>query len=94
MSKFIVFCRFQYNTSVGVEWTKWFPCNVADMTEAEAIAAMQELKDNTVYIDQKTKLKHEFEVRESSEFVRTASQLKEEKKGKLVHIKKRKKDVQ
>lgn len=93
MSKFIVFCRFQYHSSVGVEWTKWFPCNVADMTEAEAIAAMQEMKDSTVYLDQKTKLKHEFEVRESSEFVRTASQLREKKKGKIMLIQ-RKKDVQ
>lgn len=82
MSKFIVFCRFQYHTSVGVEWTKWFPCKVSDMTEAEAIAAMQKLKDGSVDTDKKTKLKHEFEVRESSEFVRMASQLREAKKEK------------
>ena len=82
MPKFIVFCRFQYHSSVGVEWTKWFPCSVADMSVAGAIAAVQKLKDSAVYIDQKTKLKHEFEVRESSEFVRIASQLREEKKRK------------
>lgn len=79
MPDFIIYCRYQYNTGKGVDFTKWFPCDVTKRTEAEAIEVLNQFKEDAKEIDKKTKLKHEYEVRDCSEFDALVKEIAENK---------------
>jgi len=87
MPEYIIYCRYQYNTSEGVDWTKWYPHDVRHRTKEDAEAVMNSLNENVKDIDKKTKLKHEFLVKESTEFDEHVKEINERKSNR----KKRKK---
>lgn len=78
MSKeqYIVICRYEYVSSGGKEFTKWF---VEDSTPRELDDTKQKikkLKGDCKDIDTKTKLKHEYDVKLYSEYLKELEEIK------------------
>lgn len=66
--KFVVMCRYECWTSHGIDWCKWYAHSTIPMTSSEANEYINSLKKNFEYVDQKTKLKHEYCLKQYLEY--------------------------
>lgn len=66
--KFVVMCRYECWTSHGIDWCKWYAYSSVPMTSSEANEYIDSIKKNFEYVDQKTKLKHEYCLKPYSEY--------------------------
>ena len=67
--KYIILSRYEVWTSHGKDWTKWFVYNTTPMSEKEANEVIKNTKKDFDFIDQKTKLKHEYMLKDNEEYL-------------------------
>ena len=67
--KYIILARYEVWTSHGKDWTKWFAYNTIPMSEKEANEVIKNTKKDFGFIDQKTKLKHEYMLKDNEEYL-------------------------
>ena len=84
MKQYIIECRYECWTPQGKQFTKWFNKVINPMTEQEAKDKIKEFKTNFEYVDKKTKLKHEYHLKDYQEYLLEREQeqkeIKEHKK--------------
>ena len=68
-NKYIILSRYEVWTSHGKDWTKWFAYNTTQMSEKEANEVIKTTKKDFDFIDQKTKLKHEYMLKDNAEYL-------------------------
>lgn len=68
-NKYIILSRYEVWTSHGKDWTKWFVYNTTPMSEKEANEVIKNTKKDFDFIDQKTKLKHEYMLKDNEEYL-------------------------
>ena len=68
-NKYIILSRYEVSTSHGKAWTKWFAYNTTPMSEKEANEVIKNTKKDFDFIDQKTKLKHEYMLKDNEEYL-------------------------
>lgn len=68
-NKYIILSRYEVWTSRGKDWTKWFAYNTTPMSEKEANEVIKNTKKDFDFIDQKTKLKHEYMLKDNEEYL-------------------------
>ena len=68
-NKYIILSRYEVWTSHGKDWTKWFVYNTTPMSEKEANEVIKTTKKDFDFIDQKTKLKHEYMFKDHEEYL-------------------------
>lgn len=68
-NKYIILSRYEVWTSHGKDWTKWFAYNTTSMSEKEANEVIKNTKKDFDFIDQKTKLKHEYMLKDNEEYL-------------------------
>lgn len=68
-NKYIILSRYEVWTSHGKDWTKWFAYNTIPMSEKEANEVIKNTKKDFDFIDQKTKLKHEYMLKDNTEYL-------------------------
>lgn len=68
-NKYIILSRYEVWTSHGKDWTKWFAYNTIPMSEKEANEVIKTTKKDFDFIDQKTKLKHEYMLKDNEEYL-------------------------
>lgn len=68
-NKYIILSRYEVWTSYGKDWTKWFAYNTTPMSEKEANEVIKNTKKDFDFIDQKTKLKHEYMLKDNTEYL-------------------------
>ena len=68
-NKYIILSRYEVWTSHGKDWTKWFAYNTTPMSEKEANEVIKNTKKDFDFIDQKTKLKHEYMLKDNEEYL-------------------------
>ena len=68
-NKYIILSRYEVWTSHGKDWTKWFTYNTTPMSEKEANEVIKNTKKDFGFIDQKTKLKHEYMLKDNAEYL-------------------------
>ena len=68
-NKYIILSRYEVWTSYGKYWTKWFAYNTTPMSEKEANEVIKNTKKDFDFIDQKTKLKHEYMLKDNEEYL-------------------------
>ena len=78
MKQYLVECRYECRTPNGKEFTKWFVKGNTPMTEQEANDKIKEFKTNFEYIDKKTKLKHEYRLKDYQEYLSEREQEQKE----------------
>jgi len=78
MKQYIIECRYECWTSRGKEFTKWFSKGGTPMTEQEAKDKIKEFKTNFEYVDKKTKLKHEYQLKDYQEYLKEKKKEQEE----------------
>lgn len=61
--KYCIYCRYEFWSSEGKKFNKWFSSHELFDTEDEAKIKMKEMKKFVETCDKATKLKHEYEVR-------------------------------
>ena len=83
--KYIILARYEVWTSHGKDWTKWFAYNTTPMSENEANEVIKTTKKDFGFIDQKTKLKHEYMLKEYDEYVQEQKEMAEH----LIEVNKR-----
>ena len=69
MENYIILSRYEVWTSYGKDWTKWFAYNTTPMSEKEANEVIKTTKKDFGFIDQKTKLKHEYMLKDHEEYL-------------------------
>ena len=74
--KFIVLSRYEVNVKNGKEFTNWFITETKPLSELEANNKIKEYKENFGFIDQKTKLKHEYTLKDYNEYIKEQEELK------------------
>lgn len=65
---YIIIGRYEHWTNNGKVFTQWFPYNTNPMSIDEAKEKIKEMKQGFVFIDKKTKLKHEYDVKLFDEY--------------------------
>lgn len=78
MKQYIIECRYECWTPRGKEFTKWFNKGCNPMTEQEAKDKIKEFKTNFEYVDKKTKLKHEYQLKDYQEYLKEKEKEQEE----------------
>ena len=68
-NKYIILSRYEVWTSHGKDLTKWFAYNTTPMSEKEANEVIKNTKKDFDFIDQKTKLKHEYMLKDNEEYL-------------------------
>lgn len=68
-NKYIILSRYEVWTSHGKDWTKWFAYNTIPMSEKEANEVIKTTKKDFDFIDQKIKLKHEYMLKDNTEYL-------------------------
>ncbi len=66
--KHLILTRYEYWSTTGKAWTKWFIYRSNPMTEYKANEAIEQIKNDFGYIDQKMKLKHEYMLKDYDEY--------------------------
>ena len=66
--KYIIMCRYEALTVTGKEWTNWFVYDSTKYSENEGNEVISENKKAFEYIDNKTKLKHEYVLKPYDEY--------------------------
>jgi len=67
-NKYIIMSRYEYWTSEGKKFTDWFVLDSKPITKNEANEVIKKHKDNFKFIDQKTKLTHEYLLKDYNEY--------------------------
>lgn len=79
--KFVIECRYEKWTNTGKEFSKWFIHESEPLTEDNAKKIIKEDKERFGYIDQKTKLKHEYRLKSYDEYLKELEDIKEHNAG-------------
>lgn len=74
-TKYIILARYEYWSSNGKSWTNWFVNNSTSMSKDEANNIIDTTKKAFAFIDQKTKLKHEYMLKNYTEYKKEQSDL-------------------
>ena len=75
-NKYVIICRYECWTRNGKEFTEWFVYRRDPLTKLEAEKIIKEYKKNCSDIDKKTKLKHEFALKEYDEYIKEQEEIK------------------
>lgn len=67
--KFIIVCRYEYWKIGGKTFTEWFAYNSNPMLKKDALDEIKNMKSYLMFIDKKTKLKHEYDIKLYSEYM-------------------------
>ena len=73
--KYIIQCRYESFGINGKEFIPWFNWRNTPVTESEGNELIKETQKNFGYIDQKTKLKHEYRLKSYEEFIKEQEEL-------------------
>ena len=76
-NSFIIECRYEIFTIEGKKFINWFVYDSTPRTETEALNKIKEIKKNLNFIDNKTKLSHEYRICEYQEYLNRLNALKE-----------------
>lgn len=65
INRYLIYERYEHWTENGKVWSNWFLTfnNIYAKTEDEAKKHLKTIKSTVAYIDKKTKLKHDYEIR-------------------------------
>lgn len=66
-NKYIVETRYEYVSSTGRTFTKWFVLSSDERTEADANKYIEQVSKDYAHIDKLTKCKHEYRIRNVEE---------------------------
>ena len=69
--------RYEVWTSDGKTFIPWFAHITIPMSESEANAIIKQTKKDFGFIDQKTKLKHEYMIKSYDEYIHEQNEMKE-----------------
>lgn len=75
-NKFVILSRYETFTSKGKEFTKWFVLNTNPMFENDCKEYIKNQKSKFGFIDQKTKLKHEYSLKPYEEYINEQNEIK------------------
>jgi len=67
-NKFIIECRYEHWTSEGKVFCNWYAWQTTPMSENEANEYIKQYKKDFKFIDDKTKLKHEYRLKPLEEY--------------------------
>ena len=67
--KYIVECRYEIYLSTGKSWTNWFVYDSTPMDKDKANVVIKDAKSRFSFIDHKTKMKHEYALKEYDTYV-------------------------
>lgn len=73
--KFIIECHYETWSNTGKKWSNWFVMKNEPMTEEDANNHIKEIKNTFSFIDQKTKLKHEYRLKSCKEHEKEMKEL-------------------
>lgn len=73
--KFIIECRYESFGPHGKVFNNWFNWKNTPVTEEEGKRIIKETKKNFDYIDQKTKLEHEYRLKPYEDFLKEKEEL-------------------
>ena len=68
-NKYLILTRYEHRVLNGITWTKWFPLNTHYYSKNEADELIEKNKEDFIYIDKKTKLKHEYTLKLYDEYI-------------------------
>jgi len=68
-NKYLILTRYEHRVLNGITWTKWFPLNTHCYSKNEADELIEKNKEDFIYIDKKTKLKHEYTLKLYDEYI-------------------------
>lgn len=74
--KFVIICRYEHWTNSGKKFTNWFVYKRDPLTKKEAEEAIKQCKKNCSDIDSRTKLKHEFDIKDYNEYQKELEEIK------------------
>ena len=63
MEKYYIYCRYEFISSEGKKWCKWFRVDKAYNDEESAKSQIEIISSTSKEIDKSTKMKHEYEIR-------------------------------
>lgn len=84
-NKFIVECRYETWTSDGKQWSNWFISVQDPITEEEGKTYIKEAKKNCQEVDKKTKLKHEYRLKDYNEYLKETKEFEKELEKNIKH---------
>ena len=67
-NKFIIECRYEHWTQEGKVFCNWYAWQTTPMSENEANEYIKQYKKDFKFIDDKTKLKHEYRLKPLEEY--------------------------
>lgn len=73
--KYIIQCRYESFGTHGKKFIPWFNWRSTPVTESEGKEIIKETQKNFGYIDQKTKLKHEYQLKSYEEFLKEKEEI-------------------
>lgn len=74
-TKYIVETRYEYLSSAGKTFTKWFVLSSDERTEAEAKEFIKQISKDYAHVDKITKCKHEYRIRTVEELQQEMKEL-------------------
>ena len=63
MEKYYIYCRYEFISSEGKKWCKWFRVDKGYDDEESAKSQIEIISSTSKEIDKSTKMKHEYEIR-------------------------------
>ena len=63
MQKYYIYCRYEFISNEGKEFSNWFKVGKSHLDEKSAKEELNNIKSTSKDIDKHTKLKHEYEIR-------------------------------
>lgn len=79
-NKFIIECRYEHWNLEGKVFCNWYACQTIQMSENEANEYINKYKKDFKFIDDKTKLKHEYRLKSFKEYESEMKALSEDLK--------------
>lgn len=67
-NKFVIECRYEYWSSTGKTFCDWFVRDTNPLSENDANEFIKQYKKDFKFIDEKTKIKHEYRLKSYSEY--------------------------
>ena len=74
-AKYIVETRYEYLSSTGKTFTRWFVLSSDERTEAEAKEFIKQVSKDYAHVDKITKCKHEYRIRTVEELQQEMKEL-------------------
>ena len=78
--KYIITCRYEYRAKEGKKFTNWHVYDIEPLDEKDAKEQLAELKTSVKDVDKKTKLKHEYCLKDYDEWINEEKENKKELK--------------